>query len=106
MRVVLSIFCACMLLGCSANQTEIEKVTQPAIKTIEETIDFAKNNIPETADTKLLISNLEGCHASLISCESMSNKIIEGKDKDIKNRELMIIIVAVIAFILGKVIKV
>jgi hypothetical protein len=95
-----------LLAGCSAAQTDVTKVTAPAIKTVEEALDYAKNNIAETDDTRLLTANLEACHGALVSCETVGNQSLELKDKEIKNRELMIIIAAVLAFVLGRAIKV
>lgn len=95
-----------LLAGCSAAQTDITKVTSPAIESVEEALDYAKNNITETDDTRFLTAHLEACHGALVSCETVGNQSLELKDKEIKNRELMIIIAAVLAFVLGRVIKV
>lgn len=93
------------LAGCSSPKTEIEKVTTPAINTVEEAIDYAKNNIEETEDTRFLTANLEACHGALISCETVGRQALENEKLQTKNRELMIIIAAVLAFVLGRVIK-
>lgn len=94
-----------LLVGCSAKQTDVSKITQPAIQSAEEALDYAKNNITETDDTRFLTSNLDACKNSLVSCEVSANQSLELKDKEIKNRELMIIIAAVLAFILGRALK-
>lgn len=95
-----------LLAGCTSKSTPIETVTTPAIKTAEEALDYAKNNIAETTDTRFLTAHLEACHGALISCETVGKQSLDLKDKEIKNRELMIIIAAVLAFVLGKAIKV
>lgn len=93
------------LAGCASSKTEIEKVTTPAINTVEEAIDYAKNNIEETEDTRLLMANLEACHGALVSCETVGKQALENEKMQTKNRELMIIIAAVLAFVLGRVLK-
>lgn len=95
-----------LLAGCSASVTPIEEVTTPAIKTVEEAIDYAKGNIEETDDTRFMMAHLEACHGALISCEVTGKQAIERKDLEIKNRELIIIIAAVLSFVLGRAIKV
>lgn len=103
---VLSKFLVILLLaGCATKSTPITDVTSPAIKTAEEALDYAKNNITETDDTRFLTAHLEACHGALVSCETVGNQSLELKDKEIKDRELMIIIAAVIAFIVGRVFK-
>lgn len=96
---------ALLLAGCAKEVTPIEEVTAPAIKTVEEMLDFAKNNIAETDDTRLLMANLEACHGALVSCETVGKQALENEKLQTKNRELMIIISAVLAFILGRVLK-
>lgn len=95
-----------LLAGCASKSTPIETVTTPAIKTVEEALDYAKNNITETTDTRFLTAHLEACHGALVSCETVGNQSLKLKDKEIKNRELMIIIAAVLAFVLGRALKV
>jgi hypothetical protein len=95
-----------LLAGCASKSTPIEAVTTPAIKTAEEALDYAKNNITETMDTRFLTAHLEACHGALVSCETVGKQSLELKDKEIKNRELMIVIAAVLAFVLGRTIKV
>lgn len=97
---------ALLLAGCAKEVTPIEEVTAPAIKTVEEMLDFAKNNIAETEDTRLLVANLEACHGALVSCETVGKQAIENKKLQTKNRELMIIVSAVLAFILGRMFRV
>lgn len=97
---------ALVLAGCAKEVTPIEEVTTPAIKTVEEALDFAKNNVEETEDTRLLIANLETCHGALVSCETVGKQALENEKLQTKNRELMIIVFAVLAFILGRVLKV
>ena len=58
------LFALFFLVGCAAHKTPVEEVVQPAIKAIEESIDYAKNNIPETEDTRFLLSSLEGWYFS------------------------------------------
>lgn len=94
-----------LLAGCSAKQTDVSKITQPAIQTAEEALDYAKNNIQETEDTRFLTAHLDACKNSLVSCEVSANQSLDLKDKEIKNRELMIIIAAVLAFVLGRALK-
>lgn len=96
---------ALLLAGCAKEVTPIEEVTVPAIKTVEEMLDFAKNNISETEDTRLLVANLEACHGALVSCETVGKQAIENEKMQTKNRELMIIIAAVLAFVLGRTLK-
>ncbi len=95
-----------LLAGCAASQTDISKVTTPAIKTVEEALDYSKNNIEQTEDVRFLEAHLEACHGALVSCETVGEQSLELKDQTIKNRELMIIIAAVLAFILGRTIRV
>lgn len=95
-----------LLAGCASKSTPIEAVTTPAIKTAEEALDYAKNNIVETLDTRFLTAHLEACHGALIGCETIGKESLKLKDKEIKNRELMIIITAVLAFVLGRALKV
>jgi PBP1b-binding outer membrane lipoprotein LpoB len=99
------LFLILLLAGCASKTTPIETVTTPAIKTAEEALDYAKNNIAETMDTRFLTAHLEACHGALVSCETVGVQSLELKDKEIKNRELMIIIAAVLAFVLGRVLK-
>jgi hypothetical protein len=94
-----------LLAGCSAKQTDVSKITKPAIQTAEEALDYAKNNIQETEDTRFLTAHLDACKNSLVSCEVSANQSLELKDREIKNRELMIIIAAVLAFIVGRALK-
>lgn len=94
------------LAGCTGKTTPIEDVTVPAIKTVEEALDYAKNNIEETEDTRLLVANLETCHGALVSCETVGKQALENEKLQTKNRELMIIVFAVLAFILGRIIRV
>lgn len=105
MAVLNKLLIVLLLAGCASKTTSIEAVTAPAIKTVEEALDYAKNNIAETDDTRLLVANLEACHGALVSCETVGNQSLDLKDKEIKNRELMIIIAAVLAFVLGRAIK-
>lgn len=100
------LFVCLLLAGCSSNQTVIEEVTTPAIKTIEEALDYSKNNIEETDDTRFLNAHLEACHGALISCETVGKQALENKALELKHRDLMIIIVAVLAFIFGRVFRV
>lgn len=97
---------ALLLAGCAKEVTPIEEVTAPAIKTVEEMLDFAKNNISENEDTRLLIANLEACHGALVSCETVGKQAIENEKLQTKNRGLMIIVSAVLAFILGRMFRV
>lgn len=96
---------ALLLAGCAKEVTPIEEVTVPAIKTVEEMLDFAKNNISETEDTRLLVANLEACHGALVSCETVGKQALDNEKMQTKNRELMIIIAAVLAFVLGRTLK-
>lgn len=93
------------LAGCAGKSTPIEDVTVPAIKTVEEALDYAKNNIEETEDTRLLVANLEACHGALVSCETVGKQALDNEKMQTKNRELMIIIAAVLAFVLGRTLK-
>lgn len=97
---------ALVLAGCAKEVTPIEEVTVPAIKTVEEMLGFAKNNIEETEDTRLLVANLETCHGALVSCETVGKQALENEKLQTKNRELMIIIAAVLAFVLGRMFRV
>lgn len=99
------IVCLVVLCGCSAKQTDVSKITKPAIQTAEEALDYAKNNIVETDDTRFLTAHLDSCKNSLVSCEVSANQSLDLKDKEIKNRELLIIIAAVLAFVLGRALK-
>lgn len=95
-----------LLAGCSAKQTDVSKIVKPAIQSAEEALDYAKNNIAETSDTRFLTAHLDACKNSLVGCEVSANQSLDLKDKEIKNRELMIIIAAVLAFVLGRALKV
>lgn len=97
---------ALLLAGCAKEVTPIEEVTVPAIKTVEEALDYAKNNIAETEDTRLLMANLEVCHGALVSCETVGKQALDNEKIQTKNRELMIIIAAVLAFVLGRMFRV
>lgn len=97
---------ALLLAGCAKEVTPIEEVTAPAIKTVEEALDFAKNNIEDNEDTRLLVANLETCHGALVSCETVGKQALENEKLKTKNRELMIVVFAVLAFILGRIIRV
>lgn len=99
-------FVVLALAGCAKNVTPIEEVTTPAIEAIEEALDYAKNNIAETDDTRLLMANLEACHGALVSCETVGKQALQNEKMQTKKRELMIIIAAVLAFVLGRVVKV
>lgn len=96
---------ALALIGCTKPAPSISTIVDPAVNAAEEALDYAKNNIVETDDTRFLTAHLDACKNSLVSCEAYGTKSIEAKDKEIKNRELMLVIVAVIAFVLGRVIK-
>lgn len=106
LKIFVFVFCFLLLAGCTRDVAPIEKVTTPAIKTVEEALDYAKGNITETDDTRFLEAHLEACHGALVSCETVGKQSLELKDKEIKNRELMIIIAAVLAFVLGRALKV
>lgn len=103
---VVFVFFFLLLTGCARDVTPIEKVTAPAIKTVEEALDYAKGNITETDDTRFLGAHLEACHGALVSCETTGKQAVENEQLKTKNRELMIIIAAVVAFVLGRVLKV
>lgn len=105
MEMLSKILVVLALAGCAKEVTPIEEVTAPAIKTVEEMLDFAKNNIEETEDTRLLVANLEACHGALVSCETVGKQALDNEKLQTKNRELMIIIAAVLAFVLGRVLK-
>ena len=100
------IVCLLALCGCSANTSPIEDVTTPAIKSVEEALDYSKNNIEITDDTRFLNAHLEACHGALISCETVGKQALKNKDLELKTRSLMVVIAAVLAFVLGRVIKV
>lgn len=95
-----------LLAGCASNQTSIEQVTTPAIESVEQALDYAKNNIEETDDTRFLNAHLEACHGALVSCEVTGKQAVKNKELELKNRSLMIIIAAVLAFVLGRVLRV
>jgi hypothetical protein len=105
MDLLSKILVVLLLVGCSAKQTDVSKITKPAIQAAEEALDYAKNNIQETDDTRFLMAHLDACKNSLVSCEVSANQSTDLKDKEIKNRELMIIIAAVLAFVLGRALK-
>lgn len=105
MDMLSKILVVLVLAGCAGKTTPIEDVTAPAIKTVEEALDYAKNNIEETEDTRLLMANLEACHGALVSCETVGKQALENEKMQTKNRELMIIIAAVLAFVLGRSLK-
>lgn len=56
-----------LLAGCTT-QTPTETIVNEAIKNVDETIDYADNNIVETQDTAFLLNGLKSCRASLVSC--------------------------------------
>lgn len=105
MDMLSKILVVLVLAGCAGKSTPIEDVTAPAIKTVEEALDYAKNNIEETEDTRLLVANLEACHGALVSCETVGKQALDNEKMQTKNRELMIIIAAVLAFVLGRTLK-
>lgn len=100
------IVCLVALCGCSAKTSPIEDVTAPAIKTVEEALDYAKNNIEETEDTRLLTANLEACHGALISCETVGKQALKSKEEELRSHKLLIIIAAILAFVFGRTIRV
>ena len=100
------IFIVLLLAGCASKSTPITDVVSPAIKNVDEMLDYAENNISVNDDTKFLMAGLESCRASLVSCETVGNQSIELKEQQVKNLELMIIVAAVIAFIIGRFIRV
>ena len=57
-----------MLTGC-ATQTPTEAIVDAAIKNVDETIDYAENNIAQTPDTAFLMNGLKSCRTNLVSCE-------------------------------------
>ena len=106
LKIFVFVFFFLLLTGCARDVTPIEKVTTPAIKTVEEALDYAKGNITETDDTRFLEAHLEACHGALVSCETPGVQAVENEQLKTKNREMMIIIAAVVAFILGRALKV
>lgn len=70
MKTVLYIFgCVLLLAGC-ATKTPVEQIVSDAVQNVDEMLDYANNNIPETPDTMFLKSGLQACRSDLISCES------------------------------------
>lgn len=59
---------ALLLTGC-ATQTPTEAIVDEAVKNVDETIDYAENNIVQTPDTAFLMSGLKSCRTNLVSCE-------------------------------------
>ena len=57
-----------LLVGCSKT-TPTSAIVEEGIKHVDETIDYADNNIPTTPDTVFLTNALKSCRTSLISCD-------------------------------------
>lgn len=95
-----------LLAGCSGSVTPVETVTKDAIRDAKQAIKFAENNIADTPDTMFLKAHLEACTTALVGCETIANTSDELHKKEIKNHELLLVIVAVLSFVLGRVIKV
>lgn len=69
--IILTIIISCILMlsGCST-KTPVEQIVSDAVQNVDEMLDYANNNIPETPDTVFLKSGLQACRSDLISCES------------------------------------
>lgn len=100
---ILAVF---LLAGCSGSVTPVETVTKDAIRDAKQALDYADNNIADTPDTMFLKAHLEACTTALVGCETIANTSDELHKKEIKNHELLLVIVAVLSFVLGRVIKV
>lgn len=57
-----------VLVGCSA-KTPTETIVSESVNRIDQVIDYANNNIPDTPDTVFLKEELKACRVSLISCD-------------------------------------
>lgn len=57
-----------VLMGCSA-KTPTETIVSESVNRIDQVIDYANNNIPDTPDTVFLKEELKACRVSLISCD-------------------------------------
>lgn len=94
-----------LLAGCSGSVTPVETVTKDAIRDAKQALEYA-DNIANTPDTMFLKAHLEACTTALVGCETIANTSDELHKKEIKNHELLLVIVAIMAFVLGRVIKV
>lgn len=56
-----------LLTGCSKT-TPTSAIVEEGVKHVDETIDYAENNITETTDTVFLTNALKSCRASLVTC--------------------------------------
>ena len=57
-----------VLMGCST-KTPTETIVSESVNRIDQVIDYANNNIPDTSDTVFLKEELKACRVSLISCD-------------------------------------
>lgn len=57
-----------VLMGCST-KTPTETIVSESVNRIDQVIDYANNNIPDTPDTVFLKEELKACRVSLISCD-------------------------------------
>lgn len=57
-----------ILAGCST-KTATETIVSESVNRIDQVIDYANNNIPDTHDTVFLKEELKACRVSLISCD-------------------------------------
>lgn len=57
-----------LLTGCTKN-TPTSTIVEHHVQLVDETIDYAQNNMGDDADTKLLINSLKTCKTGLLDAE-------------------------------------
>ena len=57
-----------LLIGCGT-KTPTETIVSESVNRIDQVIDYADANIPDTPDTVFLKEELKACRVSLISCD-------------------------------------
>lgn len=57
-----------LLVGCTKT-TPTSAIVEEGVKHVDETIDYAENNIESNSDTEFLMAALKSCRGSLISCD-------------------------------------
>lgn len=59
---------ALLLSGC-ARQTPTSALIEHHVQLVNETIDYAQNNMADTTETKMLINSLKTCKSGLLDAE-------------------------------------
>lgn len=62
-------FIVLLLLSGCAETTPTSAIVEEGVRHVDETIDYADNNIESTPDTVFLTNAIKSCRSSLISCD-------------------------------------